>query len=164
MDFGFDIRRLWTIPVETLLTGGLGTLPFATLAQLPAGLAQDEALTRTIERMIQRIVADAAPPEARTLLTAAYILAGLRIPRPQLTTLFQGATAMRDSEGYLAILDEGRADEARRLLLRLGRKRFGEPTVDLAVQLQAIADIEHLERLSDRLLDVATWSELLATP
>ncbi len=168
MDFGFDVKRLWTISVETLLTGGLGTLPFAVLGQLPDGVVRDDAMRIVVERMIHRIVAEAAPPEARTLLTAAYILAGLRVPRGQLTTLFQGAKAMRDSEGYLAILDEGRAegrsDEARRLMLRLGRKRFGEPAADLAAQLQAIADVERLERLSERLLDAASWSELLATP
>jgi hypothetical protein len=164
MDFGFDVLRLWTVAVETLLTGGLGTLPFATLGQLPDDVERDAALRGIVERLMRRILAEAAPPEARALLTAAYILAGLRIPRPQVSALFQGANVMRDSEAYLAILDEGRADEARRLLLRQGRKRFGEPTTDLAGQLQAIADLERLERLSERLLDAASWQDLLATP
>ncbi len=164
MDFGFDIKRLWTIPVETLLTGGLGTLPFAMLGQLPDGVERDAALRGIVDRIINRIVAEAAPPEARTLLTGAFILAGLRLPRPQVEKLFQGATHMRDSTTFMGILDEGRVDEARRLLLRLGCKRFGEPSADQAAQLQAFTDVDHLERLSERLLDAASWPDLLGTP
>ena len=43
-----------------------------------------------------------------------------------------------------------------------GRKRFGEPDAPTAAALQAITDLDRLEALSDRLLDVASWQELLA--
>ncbi len=75
---------------------------------------------------------------------------------------------MRDSDTYMAILDEGRAEGevrgARRMLVRLGRKRFGEPTADLLAAFQAISDLERLGRMSERVLDATSCQDLLATP
>jgi hypothetical protein len=75
---------------------------------------------------------------------------------------------MRESTAYQAILDEGRAEgraeEARKILLRQGHKRFGAPTAAEEAAFVAITDLDRLERLSDRLLEVANWQELLGTP
>lgn len=88
------------------------------------------------------------------------------------------ARAMRESSTYQAILDEGRVEgrvegraegvvegrveEARAILLRQGRKRFGVPDERVQRTLEGISSRERLEELSERLLDVATWDELLA--
>lgn len=56
-----------------------------------------------------------------------------------------------------------RAQEARRLLLRQGRKRFGEPDAATVAALEAITDLDRLERMSDAVLDAPGWTELLAT-
>jgi hypothetical protein len=72
---------------------------------------------------------------------------------------------MRESDTYQAILDEGREEglnALRRALLRLGRKRFGEPDEETRQAICAIRDPDRLEELSERLLDVSTWDELLA--
>ncbi len=79
---------------------------------------------------------------------------------------------MRDSDTYQAILDEGRAEgetkgraeEARKLLLRLGRKHLGEPEAVVEAAVRAIANVERLELLIERLSEVASWQELLQTP
>ena len=71
---------------------------------------------------------------------------------------------MRDSDTYLAILDKGRADQAHRMLLRLGRVRFSEPGETVAAAIRAITDLDRLDRLSKRLLQVSSWQELLAIP
>ena len=96
------------------------------------------------------------------------MLAGLRLTREQVVTLFQGVWAMRESTAYQFILDEGRAEgraeEARRILLRLGRKQLGAADEATEAALQAVSDLDRLERLSERLLEVSTWQELLATP
>src|SRR5438128_1383977 len=63
MDFTFDVIRLWEVPVESLLVAGLGVLPLATLGRLPDGVAADEALQQTVERLVNRIVAEASPPD-----------------------------------------------------------------------------------------------------
>jgi len=83
---------------------------------------------------------------------------------------------MRESTTYQYILNEGRAEgrqegerqgrvtEARKILLRQGRIRFGDPNAATTAALEAMTDVEHLEQLSERLLLVTTWEELLATP
>jgi hypothetical protein len=48
-----------------------------------------------------------------------------------------------------------------RTLLRLGRKRFGEPDEKTRQAICDVRDPDRLEELSERLLDVSTWKELL---
>jgi hypothetical protein len=71
---------------------------------------------------------------------------------------------MRDSDTYLAILDEGREEEAKASILRLGKKRFGPSEQQMLVQLNGITDLERLHRILDRLLDATDWQDLLDTP
>jgi hypothetical protein len=54
-------------------------------------------------------------------------------------------------------------EEARRLLVRLGTKRFGPPPANVVATLDGIADVGQLETLADRLLDVSGWAELLSS-
>jgi predicted transposase YdaD len=168
LTFRFEVVRLWEVPVATLLQSGLGTLPLAPLGHMPEGATVEEALPGVIERLVERIQAEAPPRQAAALLTAAFVLTGLRIAQDRAVQLFQGVRAMRESSTYQYILDEGRAEgstqEARRILLRVGRKRFGGADEAVQAALQAIADLERLERMSERLLDVTTWGELLETP
>lgn len=180
LDFAFEVIRLWQVPVERLLTSGLGTLPLAVLGQMPAGRTPDEALPGVIARLVQRIETEAPPEQAPILLTASYVLIGLRESRDRAMELFQGVRKMRDSTTYQAILDEGRAEgeikgraqgeikgraeEARRLLLRLGSKRWGDLEASIEAAVQAITDVERLELLTERITEVASWQELLRTP
>jgi len=75
---------------------------------------------------------------------------------------------MKESVTYQKILregrTEGRAEEAKRILKRLGSRRFGKPDAHIEAALDAIADLERLEQLSDRVLEVTGWEELLAQP
>jgi predicted transposase YdaD len=172
LEFRFQVIRLWEVPVETLLGGGLGVAPLALLGKFPGGVAPAEALPSVIERLAQRIETEAPAEEQGTLLTASFILTGLRLDYEQAKQLFKGVFAMRDSSTYQGILDEGRAEgmdrgrvqEARAIILRLGRKRFQPPTEAVESTLQAISDIERLDRIIDRLDDAADWQDLLATP
>jgi predicted transposase YdaD len=76
---------------------------------------------------------------------------------------------MKESTTYQAILREGKAEgkaegrleEAKRILLRQGRKRFGHPKAAVKSKIDAIADLAQLERLSDRVLDANSWDELI---
>jgi hypothetical protein len=51
-----------------------------------------------------------------------------------------------------------------RILLRQGRKRFGEPDEATRQALSAIYDLERLERLANQFWDVNSWQKLLQTP
>ncbi|MGC8640123.1 MAG: DUF4351 domain-containing protein, partial [Isosphaeraceae bacterium] len=78
-------------------------------------------------------------------------------------------TAMRESstiqafieEGRVKGLAEGKAEEAREIILRQGRIRFGEPDTTVKARLEAISNLEKLELLGDRLVIVSSWDELL---
>jgi predicted transposase YdaD len=167
--FRFEVVRLWQRPVEELLVGGLGLVPLAPLGRLPAGERAPAGLTSVVERLVERVTREATPADAAGLLSAAYILVGLRLPKAQGTELFRGVRAMRESSTYQAILDEGREEgavrEARKLLLRQGEHKFGKPETAVEAAIQAINDLERLERMGIRLFDasVSTWQDFLAT-
>jgi hypothetical protein len=59
---------------------------------------------------------------------------------------------------------KGRIDTLQRMLLRQGRQRLGEPSETITATLTALTDVERLEKLTERLLQVASWQELLDTP
>jgi hypothetical protein len=72
---------------------------------------------------------------------------------------------MEESTTYMAILEKGAVRgalrEIRKTLLLQGTKRFGPPTPTAAATVEAMDDIDRLEQLSLRLLDVGSWEELL---
>jgi Domain of unknown function (DUF4351) len=75
---------------------------------------------------------------------------------------------MRESSTYQAVLAEGRAEGraegARRVVLRLGTKRFGPPDRQTRAALDTITDVDRIEQLSERVLEVSSWTEILAAP
>jgi hypothetical protein len=73
---------------------------------------------------------------------------------------------MRESVTHQAILEEGREEgsmrELHRAILRQGRLRFGDADEKVRQEIEAIRDIETLEELTDRLVTVSSWDELMA--
>jgi hypothetical protein len=65
-------------------------------------------------------------------------------------------------EGRRKGLGEGKAGEARRIILRLGRKRLGAVDETVEAKLNEIVDLEQLEALTERIDQVSSWDELLA--
>jgi hypothetical protein len=162
MEYEYEAIRLWERPVADLLAGDVGVLPLATLGQLPAGIDLETGLTAVIQQVSERLLREAPPEQVRRLLTAAYVLTGLRVPRELSLQLFQGVRAMRDSDTYMAIIDEGRLDQTKKLLLRFGQKSLGAPSESVAATLAASTDLQRLELLLERLGEVKSWQELLA--
>ncbi len=130
-------------------------------------------LPATVARMKRRLEREAEPGRAAELWSATYILMGLCYERAFVQRLLQGVIAMEESVTYQAILEEGeargeakgkaagRAEEARKILLLQGRSRFGAPSADEAGALDAVTDVRKLEELSVRLLQAASWQDLL---
>jgi predicted transposase YdaD len=160
-----QVMRLWQYPVEAVLTGGIGTLPLVPLCDLGA-----TALPEVVRRMDERIAHEAPAGASPDLWTSTYILMGLRYPPELAAQLLQGVRAMRESATYQAILEEGRSEgrvegrveEARRFLLLLGENQYGTPDAATRATLETITELERLERLARRLLEVSSWEELLA--
>jgi hypothetical protein len=71
---------------------------------------------------------------------------------------------MHESSAYELILEEGAIRQAKRFLLRAGKKNLGSPDESVIQTLQAIQDLDCLNRLEDAMLSVSSWQELLATP
>lgn len=162
--FSYQVVRVWETSVESLLTGGLGTLPLAAVerARLP----------EVIRRMDARITEEVSAGEAKTFWMSTSLLMGLRYPFDFIGTLLQGVKNMdlRESSTYQAILAEGEAigeakGEAKgeaNALLRLGGRRFGTPSATVRAAITTMIDVSRLNRLIDRLLEVESWDELLA--
>lgn len=157
--FRYQLVRLWELPATTFLNGGLGIVPLAPLSDIV-----EANLPGVIARMQERIGQEATPEEAGTLWTAADVLMGLRYPRNLVAQLLQGVHVMKESVTYQAIVEEGVIRGAHEFLLRQGRKKFGAPDERTESTLRSITDLDRLNYLSERLLDVSTWAELLAVP
>jgi predicted transposase YdaD len=64
------------------------------------------------------------------------------------------------AEGFV----EGRFEEAWQAVLQLGRKKLGQPGESVCAMIAAIADVDRLNSLLERILEVASWDELLISP
>lgn len=159
VEFGYQVLRIWQKPVEAFLEGGLGTLPLAPLSAVSV-----EVLPAVITRMQERLRSEVVTAQAATLWTATYILMGLRYPSEFTGRLLQRVLAMEESATYQAIITRGKLQEAQKLLLQLGTKRFGPPSAATRAAIEAITEVERLEQLTERLLDASSWDQLLATP
>src|SRR5271157_496960 len=69
------------------------------------------------------------------------------------------------SSTYQAILEEGRAEvraeEARRILKRLGTRRFGIPDAEVDSAIHALTDLAVLEGMIDQIAEASNWNQLL---
>ncbi len=57
---------------------------------------------------------------------------------------------------------EGHILQARMVILRVLKKRFGEPPHHIVSELNAITSLDRLNELVDRALDCPTWDDLLS--
>jgi len=147
------------VRAEQLLLGDLGTVPLATLCKLPVD--SEAGLAQVVQNVVERLLAEAPPDQARRLLTAAFVLTGLRVPREKARQLFRGVEAMQESDTYMAIIDEGRELEVKKIIVWQGEKRFGPIGDDKRAILTAIVDVERLEKMVRSLHDLESWEELL---
>lgn len=162
-DFRYSVLRVWERTAEEFLLAGVGTLPLAPIA---AGVTRDSV--PGVVRAMESRIAQAAPTPAqvRDLWASTLILMGLRYEAEFTRQMLRGVQQMRESTTYQDILregrEEGRRQELRAVLIRQGRKRFGEPDAATVATLDSVSDIGRLEFLAERLLDVESWAELLA--
>jgi hypothetical protein len=86
------------------------------------------------------------------------------MPRELTDPIFERMSIMRESSTYMGILAEGEVAGLQKMLLRLGRTRFGPPDQATEAALRGVNDPERLQRMGDRVLTAAGWAEVLATP
>lgn len=169
LTFWYDVVRIWERPVEELLSGGIGVLPLAPLADVAP-----VRLPEIVRRIDERFAEEVPPSDVGDLWSATMILMGLRYHRDDVRQLLRGARGMRESSTYQMILEEGRVEgeirgraegqiiEARRIVLGLGTSKFGTPDAATLATLERLDNLDALHRLAAGLLQTSTWEELLA--
>jgi hypothetical protein len=170
MDVAFPVIRLW----EHAGRIRSGELP--ELAPLLV-LCDETPTVATVREEVALIHASRLPVATQAeLLGLALLVATRQFARELLRPVFEEDWSMIKG---LEILDDlyqatGKIDEwlaegeakgemngSRVTLLRLGRKRFGEPEADVLHALEAISSAETLQQMAVRVLEVESWQELL---
>ncbi len=161
--FRYQVVRVWRLPPEPLLTGGLALLPLA-----PISAVTEAELPGIIQRMGRRLESRRGRRRAEIVWAAAYILLGLRYSPALASQLFRGVVSMKESSTYQAILEEGRAEgavaEAKRMLRLQGEAAFGPPDSRAAAAIERLDDLPRLEEMLLRVRTAASWPELLGRP
>jgi hypothetical protein len=160
LTFRFELVRVWEQPAEDFLTGGVGLMPLAVLARPPAGLTREQALPEQVRRVAGRAEAE-APGDASDLVFSAFLLAGMHLPKNRARDIFTRVLQMHESSTYQWVIEQGELLRSHKMLLKMGKVKFGQPTPDQANKLRAIEDLDRLERLAVRLLRVDSWDALL---
>lgn len=70
---------------------------------------------------------------------------------------------MQESDTYLMILDEGREKQVKKDIVLFGEERLGPSDESIRAQLDAISDLERLERMARRTAKATSWQEIIAT-
>src|SRR5262245_3762008 len=91
LTFHYQVVRVWQLPPEPLLTGGLALLPLA-----PISAVTEAELPGIIQRMEQRLSSRRARKVAPKVWAAAYILLGMRYSSALAKVLFRGVLSMKE--------------------------------------------------------------------
>jgi hypothetical protein len=155
----YRVIRVWQLPVEQLLAGGVGTLPLAPISDVTEARVPD-----VIRRMKVRLSSEPRRQRAADLWAATYMLLGLRYSDAFANLLFQEVLGMEESATYQAIVRKTRLAEARRLLFVVGEELLGPPSETARAAVNALEEVDRLEQLVKRATHVDSWDELLAAP
>ena len=160
LHFEYGVVRLWQLAAQTILAGGLATLPLALLADLSGTSAE-----AVVERMDERVRAEASENESEELWASTYLLSGLRFDAGESEALLGKVVAqMRESSTYQKILADGEARGVvkgeRNLLVLVGTTRFGPPGPEMQRILEMASDTQ-LRTWAQHLLEVKSWPELV---
>ncbi len=165
--FRYQVLRVWQMPAEEFFQCGLSLLPLATVADVTEG---------RLPAIIERIEGRLSEPEARAysnlIWSATDLVMGLRYPPDVVHHLLRGIMGIEESTTYQEILQKGEArgitrgalDEARKMLLKQGKERFGRPDNQVKAALAGLVELDEVERLLVKLLRVSTWEELFGLP
>lgn len=149
--FAYEVIRVWELPAEPLLSGGLGALPLALLTDEAAG-----RLGELVDRIDERMRAENVPDATRRLVhTSGMILLGLRYDEVEIQNAFVRARGMKESTTYQAILREGSIAARQEALLDILQDRFGVVPPEVEQRIRAVADPARLKAAVRQALHVA---------
>ena len=170
-EFHYDVVRVWREPSARLLAAGPGVIPLAVVTDDAQPRLDDIIRLANATDAVQHL----STHEQAALLSAEYILLGLRKSPEFVSHLIREVTRMKESSTYQAILEEGRAEgrlEGRREerlksvrtlrenVLRVGTRFCGEPSPDLRERILALSNSDTLDEILKRLVDVDDWDAI----
>jgi hypothetical protein len=173
----YQVVRVWELHAQELAADGWGMFPLAPLCDDAPPLIHD-----LIQQMGRRILHEHSEfTAAKELWATTADLLGLRFDDPLLDELmkemndmidlshsksYQRRMAQADAEGLAKGMARAEAkamaEVLRKIILRLATKKFGKPGTKALRDLKAISDETRLTALSDRILDVDSWKDLLS--
>jgi hypothetical protein len=163
--FGYEVVRVWQLPAEPLLAGGIGALPLALLTDEASG-----RLGELVDRMDARMRAEHVPDVTRVLVhTSGMLLLGLRYDAVEIQNAFVRARGMKESTTYQAILREGRQEGRQEGLiagrqedlLDILRERFGVVPPEVEARVRATTDAARLRDALRRAVTMAALADLV---
>jgi hypothetical protein len=130
--------ELWTLPAEQFLAeGDAGMMPWVPLMQM------DGPAESLLERCADKIEKKAEPSQRIDLLVISEVMAGLRFPELDLTSIFGGQKAMIESP----VLKKWQAEVRHTDILDILKDRFHATPRDVTKPLREIIDEKKLRRL-----------------
>lgn len=160
-EFRYGVTQVWEQSLQRILAQGPSIWPLAPLtdeatAQLPS----------VIQKLKELSDLQLPPDQRQDFWTATSVLLGARYKFDFVKELLKGICIMRESSVIQHFLEEGREEgrilEVRRLLVRLGTRRFGIPNSDVMAKIEAIKDPATLESLCENVQDISVWDDLLS--
>src|SRR5262249_8269484 len=191
--FRYEVVRVWEVPPERLRNAGLPLVPLAPVSDVPRERLSEvlAAVARRLRDEAAPELKGAMWAATEILLGLNHPKELVKELTEEITTMVLGIHGIEESSVYQDIFAKGeakgraegeargraegeargraegeargRAAEAREILLRQGRKRLGPPDESVLDRIAALSDLDRLDLLLDRLLDVASWDELLAS-
>lgn len=155
--FRYSIIRLWELPSAELFNGPVGILPLALLTN-DAQPHLPDLIPRAIERVDHELGVTA---EGEMVRKACLFLLGMRYDKGMLRQMFEGIMKTHQSSAYEMLLDMGEERAFHKTLLKLGRKKFGPPPADVEAAINALRDLERMDRMIDTLDQAADWQAWL---
>ena len=188
--FRYNVIRVWEQPVDFVLSCGLTVLPLAPVSKVEIEKVP-EVLLAISDRLARETTPEQAAilwNAIEILMGLRYekaqidkffegvwdMLFGIR--GIEESTVYQGILQKGRMEGHMEGRMEGRVegrveghmegaiDEARKTLRRHGAKKLGPPDARIEAEIAALDDLDRLNELIDRVLDVSIWDELLSPP
>ncbi|NET87744.1 MAG: DUF4351 domain-containing protein [Kamptonema sp. SIO1D9] len=154
----YRVIRLWQQD-PALFLANPGLLPLATLTR-------SDSPENLLAQIAQRVATIEESTRQQNISACVEILAGLRFEETLIAQLFTD-DIMRESVIYQRILREGRTEglqqglqqEARSLVMRQLRRRFGTIESELEAQIEQLS-LSQLEELAEALLDFTALTDL----
>jgi hypothetical protein len=153
--FCYELLRVWEQPPRRFLDGPTALVPLALIADVPR-----EQLRETVGELFSRLQQVPDRSTADQLLATAFMLSNLRYDDMTIQEMMSDVEKMKEIPAFRIMYDEGREEEARSLLIRLGRRRLGNPSPSIQSQIAAMTDVKALEDLMEQLMTATSWKEL----